>query len=59
VVGYDDLMSLPKDQGAEVQHGDFLCLYTCFADLIKSGPVATGRMPPSHVCAPKGRWQMW
>ncbi|MEI4261326.1 cyclase family protein [Roseovarius sp. D0-M9] len=36
IVGYDDLMSVLDAQGAEVVEGDFLCLYTGFADLILS-----------------------
>ncbi len=33
-VGYDELMGIMAAQGAEVGPGDFLCLYTGFADLI-------------------------
>jgi len=36
LVGYDDLMSVLDGQGAEIETGDFLCLYTGFADLILS-----------------------
>ena len=34
LVGYDGLMSALDAQGATVEVGDFLCLYTGFADLI-------------------------
>ncbi|MDB5877448.1 MAG: hypothetical protein JWQ41_862 [Variovorax sp.] len=34
LVGYDGLMAALDAQGAEVREGDFLCLYTGFADLI-------------------------
>jgi len=33
-VGYDELMAIMKAQRAEVAPGDFLCLYTGFADLL-------------------------
>lgn len=36
LVGYDDLMSVLDEQGAQIEPGDFLCLYTGFADLILS-----------------------
>lgn len=34
LVGYDELMSIMNQQNIEVFKGDFLCLYTGFADLI-------------------------
>jgi kynurenine formamidase len=34
LVGYDDLMAALDAQGACVEAGDFLCLYTGFADLV-------------------------
>ena len=34
VVGYDDLMATMRAQGTQIEQGDFLCLYTGFADLI-------------------------
>ena len=34
LVGYDGLMAALDSQGAEVASGDFLCLYTGFADLV-------------------------
>ncbi|WP_046112467.1 cyclase family protein [Aquincola tertiaricarbonis] len=34
LVGYDGLMAALERQGATVETGDFLCLYTGFADLI-------------------------
>lgn len=34
LIGYDELMSALDGQGASVESGDFLCLYTGFADLI-------------------------
>lgn len=34
LVGYDELMSALQAQGVTVEAGDFLCLYTGFADLI-------------------------
>ena len=34
IVGYDGLMAALEAQGAEVGEGDFLCLYTGFADLL-------------------------
>ncbi|AUW57113.1 cyclase [Sphingobium sp. SCG-1] len=33
-VGYAELMEVMAKQGAEVRQGDFLCLYTGFADLV-------------------------
>ncbi|MET0370348.1 MAG: cyclase family protein, partial [Sphingobium sp.] len=33
-VGYDDLMTIMAAQNVEVGRGDFLCLYTGFADII-------------------------
>jgi len=36
LVGYDELMKAIEDQQVEVRSGDFLCLYTGFADLILS-----------------------
>ncbi|MBN9670822.1 cyclase family protein [Roseibium aggregatum] len=58
IVGYDDLMSAFDDQKAEIHSGDFLCLYTGFADLVlsmnkqpdgdvlaRSCPVLDGRDP--------------
>jgi hypothetical protein len=33
-VGYDALMGAIEEQGAAVEEGDFLCLYTGFADLL-------------------------
>jgi len=36
VVGYDDLMATMRPQGTQIEQGDFLCLYTGFADLILS-----------------------
>jgi|TARA_R100000935_G_scaffold18953_1_gene36507 kynurenine formamidase len=36
LVGYDDLMRVLDAQKAEVESGDFLCLYTGFADLLLS-----------------------
>ena len=33
-VGYDELMAIMNAQKAEVARGDFLCLYTGFADLL-------------------------
>ncbi len=34
LIGYDGLMAALDAQGATVEQGDFLCLYTGFADLI-------------------------
>jgi kynurenine formamidase len=34
LVGYDGLMAALEGQGATVEQGDFLCLYTGFADLV-------------------------
>ncbi len=34
LVGYDALMHAIKTQGAQVEEGDFLCLYTGYADLL-------------------------
>lgn len=34
LVGYDGLMAALDEQGAEVRRGDFLCMYTGFADLV-------------------------
>jgi len=34
LVGYDDLMAALDEQRASIEPGDFLCLYTGFADLI-------------------------
>lgn len=34
LVGYDGLMAALEGQGASVEQGDFLCLYTGFADLV-------------------------
>lgn len=36
LIGYDELMRALSEQGAEVETGDFLCLYTGFADLVLS-----------------------
>jgi len=36
LIGYDELMKALDGQNAEVEEGDFLCLYTGFADLILS-----------------------
>ena len=50
-VGYDDLMRVLEEQGAEVAIGDFLCLYTGFADVV----LEQNRNPDPgvlhHVCA--------
>lgn len=47
LIGYDDLMRVMEGQGASVEPGDFLCLYTGFADLILS----MGRQPDKDVLA--------
>lgn len=33
-VGYEELMNILRTQGAEVRKGDFLCLYTGYADMV-------------------------
>lgn len=33
-IGYDALMSIIKESGAEIEVGDFLCLYTGYADML-------------------------
>lgn len=47
LVGYDDLMRAISAQGAQIEPGDFLCLYTGFADLILS----MGKKPDVEVLA--------
>jgi kynurenine formamidase len=47
LVGYDGLMSQIDAQKASVETGDFLCLYTGFADLI----LEMGKKPDSDVLA--------
>ena len=47
VIGYDELMRALDEQGAVVETGDFLCLYTGFADLI----LEMGRKPDGEVLA--------
>lgn len=46
-IGYDDLMRTFSEQDIEVSEGDFLCLYTGFADLILS----MDRQPDAAVLA--------
>jgi len=44
LVGYDDLMRILEQQRVEVGTGDFLCLYTGFADLV----LEMNRQPDPH-----------
>jgi kynurenine formamidase len=45
IVGYDELMRILEEQRSPVEHGDFLCLYTGFADLI----LEMGKKPDGQV----------
>jgi kynurenine formamidase len=45
LVGYDDLMRTLDKQGAQVEPGDFLCLYTGFADVL----LEMGKKPDPDV----------
>jgi hypothetical protein len=45
VVGYDELMRILDEQNTSVEAGDFLCLYTGFADLI----LEMGKKPDRDV----------
>jgi Putative cyclase len=47
LVGYDGLMAALDGQGATVQKGDFLCLYTGFADVV----LEMNRDPDGEVLA--------
>jgi kynurenine formamidase len=47
VVGHDALMRVLEEQGLAIETGDFLCLYTGFADLI----LAMGRKPDRETLA--------
>jgi kynurenine formamidase len=47
VVGHDELMRILEEQGTAVEPGDFLCLYTGFADLI----LEMGKKPDKETLA--------
>jgi len=50
-VGYDGLMSLIEAQNASVGEGDFLCLYTGFADLVLEMNRQPDKEKLHHACA--------
>lgn len=51
IVGYDDLMGVLEEQRSPVEAGDFLCLYTGFADLILEMGKKPDRNALSFSCA--------
>jgi hypothetical protein len=57
-IGYDRLMKIMAENGAEVEPGDMVCLYTGFADVIlEMGGKPDGKLLDSSCAALDGRDQ--